>query len=100
MKFPIVRCAAKPRMRPITADEARIADRDAADSRDHEQRRGDADEDDRAEDRLAKDAIARRGPRLQLPTGETAVDQLREHERADDHHHRDRQPTQNSCVIR
>ena len=92
MKFPIVRWAAKPRMRPITAEEARMPTATPADGRDHEQRRGDADEDDRAEDRLAEDPVARGRPRRELAPREPAVDQLREDEREDDHDRRDDQP--------
>ena len=63
MKLPIVRWAAKPSTRPITADEARMPAGEGANLRDHEQRREDADEDDRPEDRAAEDPVAGRSPR-------------------------------------
>ena len=74
-KFPSVRCAANPMISPRTAVDASSAPATARTSRDHEQRREQADADDHDHDRAAQDAVARQRPRGAVGPHDPAVDQ-------------------------
>ena len=85
MKLPIVRCAAKPSTSAEHGARGEDAARDRPHLRDHEQRRHDADEDDRREDRAAQDAVARRRRGVEMPAADACVDDLGERSRERDH---------------
>ena len=82
MKFPIVRWAAKPRTRPITAEEARMPDGDAREpAGSRAAPRATPTKTIVPEDRLAEDPVARDRPRRELVPREPPVDELRDDER-------------------